>query len=485
MKPKISVIVTTYNRCDKLPRALDSIVNQTFRDWEIVLVDDCSTDETQAVAEEYLKKLGDKMQYIRRKKNFGQHTRPKNEGTMAAKADLIAYLDDDNAFRRDHLQALYKELERYPELDMVYGMRMLVDENGEQPESAGVSGEFSLRRLQFQNYIDTADILAKKSSIDKVGGWNETLNYFADWNLWLRMAKANMIFKQIPIILTDYYVHAGMNQLKHEKDIDPVTGLVKPPFDPTSCSIWPEKTKYGKEPPLKVAIFTLTYDRLDYTKKTFETMAALAGYDYDHYVVDNGSTDGTVEWLKEQDIHAVIFNEKNVGISKASNQALEAIGKDYDIIIKVDNDCAFLTENWLKRIVDIFRCTGKGVMSPYVGGLMENPGGVPRKRIDNPEQTPFGHIGDEFIGFVPHLGGICIAAPAAAYEGFRWKDNDFYHGIQDLEFSQNCLRKGLLLFYLENVKVEHQDSTSGQEERFPDYFERRKKEKITKYGQSA
>lgn len=482
--PKVSVVITTHNRKDKLPRAVESVMQQTFEDWEIVLVDDHSTDGTDEVVKTFSEQLGEKIQYIRREENFGQHTRPKNEGILAAKGELIAFLDDDNAFRRDHLQALYKALERNQKADIAYGMRMIVDEYGEKPSIVGITSEYSTRRLQVENYIDTSDVLVKKQALLDVGGWDETIPKYADWNLWVRLAKAGKQFVYVPIILTDYYVHKGMNQLKHFYGVNPATGRELPGFDAVSVPYWATETVMGEAPPLKVAVFSLTYERIDYTKKTFGSMRNLAQYEFHHFVVDNGSKDGTVEWLEgEYKPFHLTKNEINKGISKASNQALDAIkaAGQYDIVIKVDNDCLFLTEGWLKSIIEIFKRHRTSVCGPYVEGLMDNPGGVPRKRVDSPSVSPYGYIGRELVGFAPHIGGICVAAPGWIYDEFRWRDKDFLHGQQDLEFSQYAIHHGYQVFYIENQKVEHMDGTAGQLKRYPDYFERRKREKITQY----
>jgi glycosyltransferase involved in cell wall biosynthesis len=468
-KPKISVIMTTYERPKLLKRAVKSVLNQTFEDWELIIIDDYSKDRTQRICERFAKKDG-RIRYIRRDSNFGQHTRPKNEATRAARADLIAYLDDDNTYRRDHLQVLWKYLK---DNDVVYGDRWLIDETGRGKDAKGISMNFKPQALYQFNYIDTSDVLIRKEAIESVGGWDESLPKFADWNLWTRMAKAGLKFQRVPIIITDYYVHRGCNQFKSQTGINPRTGRPLPTFDPAGCKIWPDKTTYGERPKQRVAIFTLTMNRLGYTKRMYESMSKTAGYGFDWFVVDNGSTDGTKKWLGKKP-KELIANEENVGISKGSNQALDAIGDGYDIIIKVDNDCLFMTGDWLVDIVDLFESQRSMVVSPRVEGLRDNPGGVPR--------TQYVYVGDHFLGLAPHLGGICCAAPPKAYYQFRWEEDDFLHGEQDYVFSQHAIKRGYLLCYMENLIVEHMRTTAGQEKDYPLYFEQRKSLKTTRYA---
>lgn len=464
--PKISVILTTYQRPYRLKRAVKSVIKQTFQDWELIIVDDFSNDKTKKICEKFVSK-DSRIRYIERSSNFGQHTSPKNEGTKAAQADLVAYLDDDNEYLRDHLQVLYKHLGNN---DIVYGDRWLIDDSGKRKKQIGIANNFDAGLLAKMNYIDTSDVLVRKKCLDEVGGWDESLLKFADWNLWVRLAKAGYNFKRVPIIITDYHIHEGCNQFKSKSERDPTTGYLMPTFSPDNCNIYPNKTLYGKRPQMKVAIYTLTMNRLDYTKRMYESMKR-AGHPFKWVVVDNGSTDGTVEWLDGK--ARTKFNKENVGISKGSNQALDLIGDDYSLIIKTDNDCEFLTDNWLKDIVDFYEKQRRFILSPRVEGLRDNPGGVPR--------TQYIYVGEHFLGLAPHLGGICCIAPSSIYEKFRWEEDDFLHGDQDYVFSQYAIKNGYMLAYLENIIVEHQEGTILQQKKYPDYFEARKKQKTTRY----
>ena len=479
----ISIITITHDAYDKfLKRAIDSVLNQSFQDWELIIVKDGGKN-----IQKTLPKDG-RIRYIHAKK-FGAHPRPKNIGTLAAKYDLIAYLDADNAFRKDHLMALYKEMK--PGVDVVYGDHMNIKLDGTQTPAD--KHDFSLSLLSKKPFIDTNDVLCRKSAILAVGGWDESLKYFADYNLWVRMAKNGSQFKRVPLIITDYYVHGENNVNKSQRKYQE---LIKKGIDPQSpqfqdllngfsiqnCKLWPDKTLVGKRPKLKVAIFTLTYNRISYTQETFLTMRETTKYPFDHFVLDQGSNDGTWNWLcdYEKKYNLKIFTEnKNLGISRGSNYLLDKIGSNYDIIIKVDNDIRFLTDGWLEKIVDIFERSKGIIISPYVEGLIDHPGGWPRIRD--------GYIGEEYIGVVQHLGGACIAAPYEVYRGFRWIDNDFLHGEQDWVFSQHILEGGRVLAYMENVRVEHMFDTSSsanpENKADKEYLRKRKVEKVTRYAE--
>lgn len=488
--PTISVVLTTHEGYEKyLERAIESVLNQSYKDFELIVVKDGGTKSK--IAAEYEKKDA-RVRYLHQKENFGQHPRPKNIGTLAAKGEYIAYLDADNLYRKDHLAALHREIVKTG-VDVVYGDRMIVEEKTGK-KVPGVKSEFNLGLLSKQNYIDTSDVLCKKSAIDAVGGWDESLMYFADWNLWVRMAKNLASFKHLPLTITDYTYHGENNVLKARDGIN---------FDVQGCKLWPDKTSYGPRPKLKVAVYTMTMNRLRYTQETFISMREKTKYPFVHFVLDQGSTDKTWTWLmdNEKKMNLKCFTEgKNLGISAGSNYLVGKIvnyskdwvcppelpgastipPKPYDIIIKVDNDCDFLTDGWLEAVVDVYERTRGVVVSPYVEGLIDHPGGSPRVRD--------GYINDHYIGVVEHLGGIFSAAPAKAYETFRWKEDDFLHGFQDAIFSQEMKKQGLVLCYLENVRVEHLFPTSARwdetndPEEDKEYRAKRKLEKATKYA---
>lgn len=139
--------------------------------------------------------------------------------------------------------------------------------------------------------------------------------------------------------------------------------------------------------------------------------------------------------------------------------------------MKVDNDCLFLTHEWLEKMVELWGANRRMALSPYVQGLRDNPGGAPR--------IGYGELCGELIGITRHLGGISHFVGADAYDLFRWDETQPLHGIQDLEFSNFLLKNGWQMGYLENYFVEHIDGTDGQAKRYPEYFERRKQEKVT------
>jgi len=116
--PKVSIVISTYNRHELLPRALKSIEKQTFRDFEVIIVDDGSNPPVKVNKEDY----NFPIRLFRLRKNSGFHAKPKNYAISRSRAKYICYLDDDDEFKPDHIQVLVEAIES-GDYDFAYGKR--------------------------------------------------------------------------------------------------------------------------------------------------------------------------------------------------------------------------------------------------------------------------------------------------------------------------------------------------------------------------
>jgi len=207
-------------------------------------------------------------------------------------------------------------------------------------------------------------------------------------------------------------------------------------------------------------------------------MYKTAGYKFDHFIVDNGSEDGTQLWLKSLDAH-IILNPYNKGI-EGSNQALNAIfssDKKYDCICKVDNDCFFVTEGWLSAMVKIWEIDKKIILSPNVTHLRS--GSVGRsKRIE---------IAGIQIGLTSHIGGIVHFMDSRDLKNFRFQSkNRYLHAVKDTIFTQHFRNKRKYrMGYMEDYFCQHYEGLGGkQNKRYPQYYERmmQEREQFLIYG---
>jgi glycosyltransferase involved in cell wall biosynthesis len=124
--PSISIILPTYNRAAFLPTAFASIEAQTFRDWELIIVDDGSTDGTRAAVDSLPASTRERLRYVYRE-NGGAYA-ARNTGLDHARGELIAFFDSDDEWLPHHLHDCQRALARHPDVDWVYGASRLVDD---------------------------------------------------------------------------------------------------------------------------------------------------------------------------------------------------------------------------------------------------------------------------------------------------------------------------------------------------------------------
>lgn len=225
---------------------------------------------------------------------------------------------------------------------------------------------------------------------------------------------------------------------------------------------------------MRIAVYTLTRERLYYTKIAFESLKARSGVDYDHYIFDNGSQDETPNWLTENrsEFRWVHCSPTNVGISAASNACLDAIFANgpYDLVCKFDNDALVLSDDLLKRIATLYEewaLWDSHVLSPAVAGIRRQPQRAHTKRV-----------GGFTLGRVPIVGGLFHIVPGKIYEQYRYPALNLARG-QDDDFCEWARQKHLQVCYVEELYVEHQETTDGQAQRYPEYFKRKWEEEKT------
>lgn len=219
---------------------------------------------------------------------------------------------------------------------------------------------------------------------------------------------------------------------------------------------------------MRIAVLTLTRDRLAYTQHCFEKLHQNAGCTFDHWVLDQGSQDETQEWLSVYDAAAgvaVVRAEENLGIAAGMNYLLRAIDDeaDYDVIVKFDNDCELTQPNTIRDVAQL-AFEGGCILSPRILGLKQPPPVTRELRI-----------GEEIIQDVPQIGGIFMAVPAWVYDDFRYVGNE-WGGGDDTELCAWFRRQGGTCGYVKRLEAWHYETTEGQEERYPAYFERKYRE---------
>lgn len=200
--PLVSVIVPTRNRAAYLSFALDSVLNQTYPNVEIIVIDDGSTDATTDVLDSY----GDRITVIRLSGNGVSAAR--NHGFRRARGEYIQFLDDDDTLDHRKIEIQIRLLERRKDVDVAYCGYDHIDRLGNLIDRIPAPHSVGVADLVSSNQLRTHMLLIRRSCLDTVGGFDETLQASEDWDLWLRIALAGYTFSGIPLQLCSYRMHA-------------------------------------------------------------------------------------------------------------------------------------------------------------------------------------------------------------------------------------------------------------------------------------
>ncbi len=217
---KFSIIVRTFNRKTTILRAIDSIFNQTYKNYEILIIDDCSTDGTR----DYLKKkINDKrVKYFFKKKNIG-HIKASEFGLNIAKGDILCFLDSDDYWDRNFLSEHYKVHKKYKKIMCVYNNTLtLINKKKKRVYYSNFDG-FCYKKALSNLYISSQIALSfKKNAWRKLKKLDYSISREDD-DLCLRLSKY-FLFKHIDKDLSLAYLEAKQqvtsNKLKHAKDYE-------------------------------------------------------------------------------------------------------------------------------------------------------------------------------------------------------------------------------------------------------------------------
>jgi len=189
--PEVSVIIPTFNRSKKVVRAVTSVLNQSFRDFEIIVVDDSSTDDTNQALARYASSIA----YLRRPVNRGVSA-ARNMGIENSVAPWIAFLDSDDYWLNDKLQTQMDFVDRNPEtvacqteeIWIRKGRRVNPKRKHKKP-----SGDIFKQSLKLC-LVSPSSVILRRPLFEEVGLFDESLPAAEDYDLWLRISSRYPIY---------------------------------------------------------------------------------------------------------------------------------------------------------------------------------------------------------------------------------------------------------------------------------------------------
>lgn len=226
MNSKVSIIMPVLNGEKYIVEALESIDAQSYRNFELVAVNDGSTDQTGAILDEYARKF--EVEHVRHASCQGIAASV-NDGIRHSTGSYITFLDHDDAWFPDLLETHVRYLEGHPEAGMVHADFQTIDPQGEIIEPTVAicrdrkrpSGHV-FRELFFDSFIAASTVLIRKECLDRLGGFDESLPW-GDYHLWLRIARHYQI-DYIPKVVSKYRQHPSQSTRSNNEtpNLEPV-----------------------------------------------------------------------------------------------------------------------------------------------------------------------------------------------------------------------------------------------------------------------
>lgn len=215
---KVSIIIPVYNASKFVAETIKSVVNQNFEDWELIVVDDGSTDSTSTVLEQFSNHT--KIEIIS-VENSGV-SQARNFGYDKSKGEYIAYLDSDDVWLENNLELKVRYLEENKDLGLVHSDVEIVDEHSKRTGDIliGKEGDILEDLLLWNGTCvpGPSSILVRRSAIEEVGGFNPELSTAADQEFFFRVS-AKYKIGRVPKITSQYRIHS-MNMHQNIKKME-------------------------------------------------------------------------------------------------------------------------------------------------------------------------------------------------------------------------------------------------------------------------
>lgn len=224
MGPLISIITTSYNYERYIGRSIESVLQQSYGNWELIIVDDCSSDGSWDAISQY---KDPRIRAFRNEVNLGACA-TYNKAYSHCSGSLIASLDSDDVFLPEKLAIQAAEFERHPEIGVCGTKIEVIDEAGTIVPDSAVAAWFNDSRdlnvpgeWVWENHLCHSSVIIRKEIHDAVGGLRDELTYTPDWDLWIRALAAGARFSIVDQALLQYRVHG--NNITHKDPLSMIS----------------------------------------------------------------------------------------------------------------------------------------------------------------------------------------------------------------------------------------------------------------------
>ncbi|HFU5939811.1 TPA: glycosyltransferase family 2 protein [Enterococcus faecium] len=493
-RPLISIAMPVYNVEIKwLEKCIDSVINQTYDNWELCISDDASTDPKIKKCLEAYEKKEPRIKVVFRKEN-GHISLATNSALEIATGEFIALLDNDDELPPHALFEVVKVLNERPELDVIYSDEDKIDAEGNRFDPH-FKADWSPDTLMGNNYISHLSVY-RSSIVKSLGGFRKGYEGSQDYDLVLRVTeqipedhiyhidKVLYHWRTIPGSTASsgeaksYIYDSGVKALTDTLNRRGIKGTVRPGL----ISGFYEVTYEVLQEEL-VSVIIPTKNGYDDLKLCVDSIIEKTSYpNYEIIIADNGSTDPKMQELFAE--YKKQLNERFIvelidipfNYSRINNLAAEKASGKY--LLFLNNDTEVIELNWMTTMVsyaqfDRIGCVGAKLYYPddttQHAGVLVGIGGVAGHALNNYDRTHCGYFGRLVID-VNYLAvtAACMMVKAADFKAVNGFDETLEVAFNDVDLCLKIYELGRYNVYAHQVELYHFESKSRGYEDTPE-----------------
>lgn len=493
-RPLISIAMPVYNVEIKwLEKCIDSVINQTYDNWELCISDDASTDPKIKKCLEAYEKKEPRIKVVFRKEN-GHISLATNSALEIATGEFIALLDNDDELPPHALFEVVKVLNERPELDVIYSDEDKIDAEGNRFDPH-FKADWSPDTLMGNNYISHLGVY-RSSIVKSLGGFRKGYEGSQDYDLVLRVTeqipedhiyhidKVLYHWRTIPGSTAisgeakSYIYDSGVKALTDALNRRGIKGTVRPGL----ISGFYEVTYEVLQEEL-VSVIIPTKNGYDDLKLCVDSIIEKTRYpNYEIIIADNGSTDPKMqelfaEYKKQLDERFIVeLIDIPFNYSRINNLAAEKASGKY--LLFLNNDTEVIEPNWMTTMVsyaqfDRIGCVGAKLYYPddttQHAGVLVGIGGVAGHALNNYDRTHCGYFGRLVID-VNYLAvtAACMMVKATDFKAVNGFDETLEVAFNDVDLCLKIYELGRYNVYAHQVELYHFESKSRGYEDTPE-----------------
>ena len=493
----VSIVIPTFNNWELTEKCIDAIYkSKNSISFEVIIVDNNSTDKTRSQLEKYEKKYKN-LKVILNEENLG-FAKANNIGVKTSKNELILFLNNDTESKDNWLDEIVKILNSdekvgivgakllYPETNLIQHAGVVIDDKPHKIFPFHIfhnkPHDYALANIvQEYQAVTGACLLIRKDLFERVNQFDEGfVNGYEDVDLCFKVRKNGYKILYAP---KSVVVHHESKTEGRFNNVDHNVNLLHEKWE---TEIVKDNLMEMFKP--KISIIIPVYNQLNYTKECITSIKEFTNTSYEIIIINNASTDGTAEYLANHEDCVTISNQENLGYPKAINQGIR-VAKGDDIIL-LNND-TIVTKGWLERLLKVKDSNNSvgivGVYSNSISGFqldksanyktikeMHNYAGICSKTREY-----------AWIEY-PRVAFVCVLISRELINNIGGLDERFSPGnFEDDDFCLRAQMTGYKTVVATDVFIHHHGSVSFKadgEDKYAKRIETNKQKFIDKWG---